>query len=120
VLGLAFSPDGKSMLTLTWGDRTARLWGVASDTSVARPAQFRAFTNPEGQIWMDGSEIWNAPPGKMPAPLLGEPQRIALWITVVTGTELSEDGRGLRVLDAETWRKRREQLDALGGPLVGY
>ncbi|MCI0456950.1 MAG: hypothetical protein L0Z62_08225 [Gemmataceae bacterium] len=45
----------------------------------------------------------------------GEPQRIALWVQVLTGMELDRDNV-VHVLDARSWRERRERLDALGGP----
>jgi WD40 repeat protein len=120
LLAVAFSPDGKSMLTLTWGDRTVRLWDVASERSLEKPPQFHTVAFPDGRIWLGGNEIQKASAGKMPAPLLGEPESIALWITVITGTELSADGRGLYVLDANTWKQRRQQLQELGGPPPGY
>jgi hypothetical protein len=45
----------------------------------------------------------------------GNPERLLLWVQVITGTELDESGQ-VRVLDAATWQERRQQLDKLGGP----
>jgi hypothetical protein len=117
---VAFSPDGKSFLTLSL-ERTARLWEVASDTSLGKPPQFQAFQlHATGDIVLDASAILDSAAARMAVPLSDEPERIELWFTVITGTELSSDGRGLTVLDAETWNKRRQQLKKLGGPPPGY
>jgi hypothetical protein len=40
-----------------------------------------------------------------------------LWTQVITGLEV-DDLTAARVLDAATWRERRERLEKLGGPPV--
>jgi hypothetical protein len=44
----------------------------------------------------------------------GTPEHILLWCDVRTGLTLDEYG-DVRVLDAKTWRERRERLEKLGG-----
>jgi WD40 repeat protein/serine/threonine protein kinase len=48
-------------------------------------------------------------------PVRGEPAQVILWAQVLTGMELDDQGSA-RVLDFETRRQRRRQLDKLGGP----
>jgi hypothetical protein len=53
--------------------------------------------------------------GPVPAPLGGDPDRIKLWLQVVTGTEMDDAGT-LRVLSAHDWDQRRRRLRERGGP----
>ncbi len=39
------------------------------------------------------------------------------WTRVITGLEV-DDQTAVRVLDAATWRERRERLERLGAPPV--
>jgi len=48
-------------------------------------------------------------------PLRGTPERLVLWVQVLTGQELDDDGVA-RWLDAPAWQERRRRLDDLGGP----
>src|SRR5262249_40299751 len=54
----------------------------------------------------------------VPRPIKGDPQRITLWAEVLSGVELDDHGSG-RVLDAATWRERKQELETLGGPPRG-
>ena len=49
------------------------------------------------------------------SPLEGDPERITLWVEVLTGFEFDSEG-SLDVLDAQCWRQRRARLSKLGGP----
>jgi WD40 repeat protein len=116
----AFSPDGKTVLT--WGDDgTARLWSAADGTPRGRPVRYggrvlAAAFGPDGQRVLtisvdDGmARLW-----PVPRPIEGDPRRVELWVQVITGLELDEKD-AVRVLDVSTWRDRKLQLDALGGP----
>jgi hypothetical protein len=53
----------------------------------------------------------------MRAVVEGDVSRIVLWIQVLTGTELDQDGL-FRDLDAATWQQRRQELTERGGPPV--
>src|SRR5438876_9544144 len=71
---------------------------------------------------MDDVRLWEATPGKLqgsvvPAPVEGEAERIVLWTQVITGMKLDDDG-AVRVLDAPTWRQRRQRLEEMGGPPI--
>jgi hypothetical protein len=53
----------------------------------------------------------------VPVPTSANLERIKLWVEVTTGMELADEQEA--VLDAATWRRRRERLLALGGSLPG-
>ena len=40
-----------------------------------------------------------------------------LWTQIITGQELDAAG-AVHLLDADTWRERRQQLQALDGPPI--
>jgi hypothetical protein len=48
--------------------------------------------------------------------LEGDAHRLTLWVTVLTGLELTGDRNRVRALDSATWLERRSQLAELGGP----
>jgi hypothetical protein len=70
--------------------------------------------SPDGQTVLTAAQnralLW-----KPPAPLSGEVERIVCWTQVTIGLELDADGVA-RVLDADTWQRRRQRLEELGGP----
>jgi WD40 repeat protein len=114
--GLAVAPDGKTVLV------NNRFLGVTQyeiETGKAvGPAFERAkhgtFSPDGGTVatsdWSDGIvHLWNV------APVAGDPARIILWAQVLTGMELDETGVA-RILDFESRRERRRQLEKLGGP----
>ncbi len=114
---VAFSPDGRTMLTLS-GDGAARLRDVATGKPVGPPrvhsgtARMAAF-RPDGHelVTLDGQrKVYRWP---VPASEEGTPERVVLRAQVLTGLEMDDDGV-VRVLDAPTWRQRREEL---GEPL---
>jgi WD40 repeat protein len=117
VRGVAFGPDGKSFLTVS-DNREVRLWEVASDTSSGRPHKVTIYQTHEGEIRRDYTGF---PKNKKPIQFRGPgPEPTVRWIQVITGAELSSDGRGLTVLDAKTWKQRWQRLEQLGGPPPGY
>ena len=68
--------------------------------------------SPDGKTVLTGSDDQSARLWPVPTPLQAEPQRIVLWLQVITGMELDEHG-SIRVLDAATWQQRPP---ALAGP----
>ena len=120
VVALAFSPDGKTLSTGSY-DGSARLWCVADGSPIGPPLAHRgpvvavAF-NPDGRSILTGSQDHTARLWPAPAVLAGEIRRLSLWVTVVTGLELTEDRNRVRALDSATWLDRRRRLDELGGP----
>ena len=119
---VAFGPDGRTMLTGS-ADGAARLCDVATQKPIGAPLRHDAFVRGvafrhDGKIILTGSDdrtarLWKAPP----PPLQGDVARIVLWTQVITSQELAESG-GVHSLSAETWRERRQQLQALGGPPI--
>jgi WD40 repeat protein len=114
-------------------DSTARLWEIASGKPVGPALEHpKAVTNiglmqqvfggesvgfsPDGKWILTASIDNTARIWKLPAPWDGAPERIALTVIVQTGMEVDESGT-IRLLDAETWRQRRQQLERLGGPV---
>ena len=121
MIGVAFSPDGKTALTAT-RDGGAQLWDVASSKPVGPPlcsggdpdgvlrAAFRLDGKAILTATLDQAQLW-----PVPAPVDGRPERLRLWVEVNTGLEL--DPRGAVVeLDVEAWQKRHQQLQKHGGP----
>jgi hypothetical protein len=49
------------------------------------------------------------------AQLQGSPERLRVWVEVITGAELDPCGE-VAALDPKTWHERRQRLQELGGP----
>jgi hypothetical protein len=72
--------------------------------------------NRDGRSILTGSHDGTARLWPAPAVLAGDGRRLNLWVSVLTGIELTEDRNRVRVLDSAAWLERRRQLDDLGGP----
>jgi WD40 repeat protein/tetratricopeptide (TPR) repeat protein len=122
VRGVAFSPDGKMILTGS-GDGTARRWETSTGKPIGAPLRHRYWVTavafgPDGRTVLTGSadrtaRLWEV----IPAPLEADTDRLVVWTQVITGMELDAD-QAVRVLDAPTWRQRRQRLEEMGGPPV--
>ncbi len=127
VYAVSFSPDGKTVLTVS-KDNTARLWSVADGSRLGPPMKHEDFVNAaafsrDGKLVLTLSRntvggsshhiarLWHGPTS-----VAGDPRRVLLWSQVITGLEINEKSNTVEVLDAPTWRERRRELDALGGP----
>jgi hypothetical protein len=124
---VAFSPDGKTVLTAGYDD-VVQLWDVATGRPIGSPwmhpifGRFVSFS-PDGQyaLTMTGGDegrniarLW-----KIPAPVEGDAERIALWVQALTGMEL-DSGGAARALDAAAWQARVRDLQQLGGPPIPF
>ena len=124
ITDVAFSPNGKNMLTGSV-DHTAQLWDVATQKPIGTPFRHDAVVKsvafrPDGKAVLTGSfnrtaRLWKGPPEPIHGNVTVE--RIVLWTQVITGQELDTNGT-IHGLDADTWRERRQQLQALGGPPI--
>jgi WD40 repeat protein len=110
VRSVAFSPDGKTVLTGSY-DRTAQLWDKATGRplgpSFRHESQvwFVAF-DPGGQTVLSGGQekaahLWNVPPA-IDAPALS----LRAAIQLATGMELRDDG-SLHMLNLTEWNNLR-------------
>jgi WD40 repeat protein len=114
---LAFTADGTQIL-ISGADRVARLWDVATGETIG-PAVGRDGARPVA-ISADGH--WLAAGGRngrvavwaAHQPVRGRVERVRLWVEVLTGMELGQNGV-VRNLDAKTLEQRRQQLRQLGG-----
>jgi WD40 repeat protein/tRNA A-37 threonylcarbamoyl transferase component Bud32 len=125
VLAVAFSPDGKMALTASYDDNV-QLWDVATGKPIGPPwlhpifGRFVAFS-PDGKYALTltgGDEGRNiARVWKIPTPVEGDAERIALWVQSLTGLEL-DSGDAARALDALAWQARLRDLQQFGGPPI--
>jgi WD40 repeat protein len=115
---VAFSPDGETVLTAS-SDGTARLWERATGRALGpelphgREVKAGAFSPDGGQVltgsWDGTARLW-----AVPRPVLGDPERVRLWVEVQTGLELDEQGN-VQALDETKWRERRRRLEERDG-----
>jgi WD40 repeat protein len=118
VNSLAVSPDGGTVLT-GCADGKAQLWDLATGLPLGAPfshgrtVRAVAFA-PDGRSVFTAGEDNRARLWPVLSPVEGDPVRILLWAQTVTGMELDPTG-ALTLLDAATWKERREHLQRLGG-----
>jgi len=115
---VAFSPDGKSLLTsCNLADHSGQvaLWDVPSGQSVLPPRPFPHAVDaiafrPDGKAVAAVSDgeirIW-----PVAVPATDDVERLRLRFQVWTGMEL-RDVVGYQALDAETWQRRKQELDS--------
>jgi WD40 repeat protein len=125
VLDVAFSPDGKTVLTASYDD-IVQLWDVATGKPIGPPWLHPIFGrsvtfSPDGKyaLTLTGGDVGRniARLWKIPTPLEGEAERIALWVQSLTGMEL-DSADAVRALDNSAWQARVRDLQQLGGPPI--
>jgi WD40 repeat protein len=113
-------PDGHFLDT--------QLWDLASDKPLGPPLEHRPVggfvglyeISPDGRTAASLSEESGANllrVRRLPGPVEGSAERIALWVQTLTGMELDADGAP-HALDADTWKQRKQRLQELGGPPI--
>jgi WD40 repeat protein/serine/threonine protein kinase len=122
VASVAFSPDGLLLLTGSL-DKTARLWSAATGKPIGPPLShdegvMAVAFSPDGNSMLTGGLDNTARLWAVPAPLTQEPERVQLWVELLTGQQLDDAGE-IQLLEPDEWQLRRSRLDDLGGtPLV--
>jgi WD40 repeat protein/tRNA A-37 threonylcarbamoyl transferase component Bud32 len=120
---LAFSPDGRTILTGLWDRHNARLWDAATGKPIGPPinhgeaVHFVTFTA-DGRRMMSISVNGEFRAQDVPSSVSGDAQRIRCWVEVLTGMELDAQG-AIHDLNADALERRRERLLQLGGPPDG-
>jgi WD40 repeat protein/tRNA A-37 threonylcarbamoyl transferase component Bud32 len=119
VNAVAYSPDGRTVLTGS-NDCTARLWDPATGQALGPPLQHGGWVSavaysPDGKNLLTASADHTAQLWRGPIAVEGTPERLTLWVQVMTGMELDADGV-VQGLDAAAWEQRRQRLEELGGP----
>jgi WD40 repeat protein len=118
VSSLAVSLDGRTAFTGD-ADGAGQLWDVATGKPLGlalahRDSVWTATFGPGGILAASDASgavrLWD-----LPNPVGGTPERVRLWVEVLTGMELDVGGAASR-LDAGALQDRRHQLEKLGGP----
>jgi WD40 repeat protein len=121
VYAVAFSPDGKTVLTGSV-DNTARLWDASAGQPIGPTLTHEngvaavAFS-PDGRTVMTGSFDKTARLWDVVAELPDDLERVATWVEALTGLSLDETG-SIQILDNAAWLRRREKVKQQGGPPV--
>jgi WD40 repeat protein len=123
-LALAFSPDGRILLSGGGHARNsgeARLWDLGTGRLIGKPIVQQEMNTTHVAFSPDGRSFltWSGYSGQLrhtPQPVEASVERVVLWTQVLTGMELNADGE-VKLLDATTWQDRR-QLLKLGGPPI--
>jgi WD40 repeat protein len=115
----AFSPDRRTVATGDAGG-AVRLWAAGTGKPVGPPLRHGhglaiVAVGPDGatlatRAEQEGPRLW-----RLPSPVQGTPGRVRLWVEVLTGMELDDQGE-VRVLGAGEWRERKRRVAEAGGP----
>jgi WD40 repeat protein/tRNA A-37 threonylcarbamoyl transferase component Bud32 len=115
---VAFRSDSRLVVTAS-ADGTARLWDGATAKPVGPPflhrgPVHRADFHPGVDLVLTASEDKTARTWQVRPPLRMDTDKVALWVTVLTGLEL--DGTDtIGVLDAPSWDRSRKRLQRIPG-----
>ncbi len=118
---LAFSPDGTIVATGSQ-DGNVRLWDAGTGLSIGPPLEHKGVVHalafsPEGRRLATACSDGKARCWRLPAPVVGDVERIACWVRVATELEFDEGDATRRIDPLAVWELRRRLME-LGGPPV--
>jgi eukaryotic-like serine/threonine-protein kinase len=110
---VAFSPDGRLILTGS-DDEAAQLWDTTTGKAFGPPFPHPALIDtvafgPDGRTALTGGEDNVARLWEVPVPIEGTREQIVLWMKVITGMDIGDDG-SVRIMDAKIWQESRQLL----------
>jgi WD40 repeat protein len=119
IRGLAFGPGGRTLLTAQWERQTAQLWDTATGKPLGPPVLHGnrvalVALSRDGRQMLSYSADRQLSEADVALPLPGEPERIRLWVEVLTGLTLDPQG-AVSKLDGAGLDRRRQRLRDLGG-----
>ena len=119
VWAVSFSHDACTVATGS-SDSTARLWEAATGKPIGPPLRHLETVSavaysPDGHTLFTGVRDYQVGFWKIPQPLPDEPDRIQLWIEILSGLYRDEQFR-LQPLSLDLLRDRMRRLDEMGGP----
>ena len=98
-----FSPDGKTVLTLSYFKEPPRFWDAATGQPIGQPMQppggvVAVAFSPDGKTILTASNEDAVRKWDVPAMLPDDVARLSTWMATVTGLELDDQG-SIHLLD---------------------
>ncbi|MFI5458295.1 MAG: NACHT and WD repeat domain-containing protein [Isosphaerales bacterium] len=116
---IAFDSSGTMILISSLGG-TAQIWLSRTQRPIGPPFSNNGSVacvslSPDGRWIAAASDARTVQLWRTPTAVEGSPEKLALWVRVITRKELDQSG-AVRSLDLEASRKDRLELERLGGP----
>ncbi len=117
---MAFSPDGKTVVTGSRAEDGARLWDAATGMPIGPPLRhpigvIAAAISPDGKSLLTGSYDYKARLFPIVPELPDDLKLIATWVGALTGLSLNAPHGSISILDNAAWLDKRERLARLNG-----